>query len=78
MFAIFDTITSYIEKNTEINAALGYPDGHGTERYSTEFPKQDINGKYVMPIMPHVTHLFEGCVVVDTVEYPQEVEDELN
>lgn len=72
MFAIFNTITSYREKNAEINAALGYPDGHGTDRYATETARQDINGKYIMPIMPYVARLFEGCAIVDTVEYPQE------
>src|SRR5690606_5666347 len=28
-----------------INAALGYPDGHGTERYA-DLPEPDADGKY--------------------------------
>ena len=70
MLAIFETIESYAAKNREICLFLGYPDGHGTDRYAPEVPMQDSNGKYVMPIMPHVERFFANCVIVESVEYP--------
>ncbi len=78
MFALFDTLEKYNAKNSEINAALGYPDGNGTERYAADNPRQDVNGKYSMQILPHVAHLFAGCTIVETVEYPQEAENEID
>lgn len=78
MYAIFNTISAYHAKNAEINNSLGYPDGHGTERYASESPKQTTDGMYAMQILPYVEHLFAGCTIVNTVEYPQEVEDEID
>jgi hypothetical protein len=78
MFALFETLAEYALKNDEINTALGYPNARGTLRYAAESPMLTVDGKYPMQILPHVAHLFAGCAIVDTVEYPQEVEDELN
>lgn len=79
MFALFDTLEKYNAKNSEINAALGYPDGNGTERYATDNPRQDVNGNYAMQILPHVGRFFADCVVVESVEYPEiEVTDEID
>jgi len=36
----------------------------------------DINGKYYLPIHPDYMAYFAGCTIVETVEYPQEVEDD--
>lgn len=72
MLALFDTLEEYRGKNTEISEALGYPDGNGTDRYSEENPRLDVNGRYVMQILPHVAHLFNGCTIVESVEYPLE------
>ena len=78
MFALFEKITDYARKNEEINAELGYPNARGTIRYASESPSLTANGKYAMQILPHVAHLFAGCTIVETVEYPQEVEDEID
>ncbi len=77
MFAIFDTIEEYVAKNNAINIALGYPDGMGTDRYADETPAETTTGKYAMQILPCASHLFAGCVIVESVEYPKiEVENE--
>ena len=79
MFALFDTLEQYLAKNHEINTALGYPDGKGTERYATEVPMLTAIGKYAMQILPHVERFFADCVVVESVEYPEiEVTNETN
>ena len=79
MFAIFDTLEQYLAKNHEINTALGYPDGHGTDRYADETPIKTTTGNYAMQILPHVERFFTDCVVVETVEYPEiEVTDEID
>ena len=77
MFALFDTLEEYLGKNTEISEALGYPDGNGTDRYSEENPCLDVNGRYVMQVLPHVEIFFDDCLV-ESVEYPQEVDDEID
>lgn len=74
MYAIFDTLEQYLTKNNEINLALGYPDGKGTERYAMDNPIQDINGRYPMLILPYVERFFADCVVVESVEYPEIIE----
>ena len=77
MFALFDTLEQYLAKNHEINTALGYPDGNGTERYAPDDPRQDVHENYAMQILPHVERFFVDCVVVESVEYPEiEVTDE--
>ena len=78
MFAIFNTISAYLSKNVEINSYLSYPDGCGTEKYASETPKQTTDGMYAMQILPYVENLFVGCTVVDKIEYPQEIEDEID
>jgi len=72
MYAIFESPSEYHEKLNEVNDALGYPDGFGTDRYATETPQPTIDGKYAMPISEHVAHLFTGCTIVESVEYPLE------
>ena len=74
MFAIFDTIEEYSAKNSEITAAMAYP--CGTERYSEDNPRRDVNGKYPMQILPHVEQFFAGCQIQESVEYNHEDQDE--
>jgi len=76
MYAIFETLEAYQAKNQELNAYLGYPNVNGTERYATDEPQQTIDGKYAMPIRDEIAHLFVGCEILETVEYP-EVQDDI-
>lgn len=71
MYAIFETLEEYRAKNSEVSLALGLPNGRGTVSYASEVPMQDIFGKYVMLIMPHVDRFFADCVVIESVEYQQ-------
>jgi hypothetical protein len=74
MYAIFETLEEYKAKNSEVSLALGFPNGHGTLSYASEVPMQDIYCKYIMPIMPHVERFFTDCVVVETVQYPEDIQ----
>lgn len=74
MFALFDTLEAYRNKNQEVNAYFGYPNERGTLRYATENPSETIDGKYAMPIRDEIAHLFVGCEIVEAVEYPEEIE----
>lgn len=72
MKAIFDTLQDYLDKRSEVNQYLGYPNARGTDTYCDDVPLIDVNGKHIMPIDAEILHLFDGCVIVETVEYPQE------
>ena len=67
----FDTIEEYTAKNTEINLLRGYP-SNGTERYAPDEPEVDIDGKFIMPVMPDLEHLFTG--LVDSVTWPPDLD----
>jgi hypothetical protein len=75
MYALFESLSEYHEKLNEVNDALGYPDGFGTDRYATETPQPTIDGKYPMPITERIAHLFEGCEIVESVEYEETEND---
>lgn len=71
MYAIFDTLEQYLAKNHEINTALGYPDGRGTDHYADDTPTKTTTDQYAMQVLPHVERFFVDCVVVESVEYPE-------
>ena len=71
MYALFESLSEYHEKLNEVNDALGYPDGFGTDRYATETPQLTIDGKYSMRITERIAHLFEGYEIVESVEYEE-------
>lgn len=70
MFAIFETIEEYQSQNDIVNTAMGYPCEH-TTRYAEENPRITTGGRYAMQILPYVEHLFAGCEIVESVEYPE-------
>lgn len=67
MYKLFDTIEEYNELNIEIAAKLDLP-RLGTERYATENPETDINGKYVMEILREVQEVMEITDLIDVYE----------
>lgn len=75
MYATFKTLQEYEQKNEEVNLLRGYPDGEGTQAYSTTTPKKTISGEYAMWISPSVAKLFVNCTITDLVEYPEEIQE---
>jgi len=72
MYALFANIEDYHAILDKINTHFGFPNGCGTDTYLPTSPPQDKNGKYCIKIDAHVIDFFDGCVIVETVEYPQE------
>jgi len=72
MFAVFETLEAYQAKNAEINAHRGYPNEH-CQSYASDSPVTTKDGRYAMGISLDLMHLFADCLIVDSVEYPDEV-----
>lgn len=61
--------------NQSIQSALSAQKGYVADIW--DIPKITISGEWCIAWV-NVVPLPEGCTIVDTVEYPQEVEDEID
>lgn len=78
MYALFVNIEDYHEVLDKINAHFGFPNGCGTDTYLPISPPKDKNGRYYIKIDAHLAAFFASCTIVDTIELPREVDNEID
>ncbi len=67
MLVLFNSISDYQQKNSEIAQALGYPKA-GTTHYSDHNPRPTKDGKYAMPILSGFEKFFTGMNILQSDE----------
>lgn len=72
MFGLFEDMNQYNAANQFAKEFFALD-----VMYARVDPVADVNGKYVMYLRDELLGVM-NCEIVDTVELPQEVEDELN